>query len=71
MVAAWPNYFGYFGTFSLDDQAGAVVHHVEGGWFPNLEGSERVRRHRLVDDLLYLDAETPWGHVEIVWQKEH
>ena len=43
IATAWPNYFGYFGTFTIDPDAGAVTHHVEAGWFPNLVGTEQVR----------------------------
>jgi hypothetical protein len=69
MEAAWPAYFGYFGRFSIDLEAGAVVHHVEGSWFPNLVGTDQVRRFSLDGDRLNLDADTAWGTVRIVWEK--
>lgn len=37
---AFKEYFGYFGTFSVEAEQGAVIHHVVGGWFPNLEGRD-------------------------------
>jgi hypothetical protein len=67
--AAWPNYFGYFGTFRVDDERQAVVHEIEGGWFPNLERTEQLRHYRFDDGRLNLAADTPWGHVEIVWER--
>src|SRR3954468_14035145 len=31
---AFKEYFGYFGTFSIDTRRKVVTHHVEGSWFP-------------------------------------
>lgn len=67
--AAWGNYFGYFGTFSIDPDNNAIVHHIEGSWFPNLVGTDQIRFFRLEGDRLLLDADTEWGKVHIVWQK--
>ena len=66
---AFKEYFGYFGTFSIDAERQVVTHHVEGSWFPNLEGSDQERHYRFEDDLLALDADTDWGKVRIVWRK--
>lgn len=66
---AWSGYFGYFGTYTIDETAGAITHSIEGSWFPNLVGTEQVRRYSLDGNRLTLHAETPWGHVSIVWQK--
>jgi hypothetical protein len=69
MQAAWPSYFGYFGRFSIDLDRGAVIHHVEGSWFPNLVGTDQTRRYAIDGDRLTLDADTAWGTVRIVWHK--
>jgi hypothetical protein len=69
MAGAWPGYFGYFGTFSVDIDAGAVIHHVQAGWFPNVAETEQVRRFHFQDGLLVLDAETAWGVVRIIWER--
>jgi len=68
-AAAWSGYFGYFGTYTLDEQAGVVTHHVEGSWFPNLVGTDQRRSYRFEGDRLALDADTAWGRVRIVWEK--
>ena len=68
-ATAWSNYFGYFGTYTIDERAGAVKHHIIGSWFPNLVGGEQERYFRFDGDRLVLDADTPWGHVEIIWRK--
>ncbi len=66
---AWLDYFGYFGTYSIDPERNAVIHHVEGSWFPNLNGSEQVRLFRFEGERLVLDADTPWGKVQAAWEK--
>jgi len=66
---AWSGYFGYFGTYTIDEDAQAVTHHVEGSWFPNLVGSDEVRYFRFERDQLVLDADTAWGRVRIIWEK--
>ncbi|MGH3804789.1 MAG: lipocalin-like domain-containing protein, partial [Pseudonocardiaceae bacterium] len=69
MAAAWPNYFGYFGSFTIDTDRGAIIHHIDAGWFPNLPGTQQVRHYRFENDHLVLGAETAWGKVRIVWKK--
>ena len=66
---AWKAYFGYFGTYSLDMERRAVVHHVEGSWFPNLVNTDQSRSFRLDGGRLVLDADTAWGQVHIVWER--
>jgi hypothetical protein len=66
---AWSNYFGYFGTYVIDENRNTVEHHVEGSWFPNLAGEIEERHYRFEGEHLVLDADTPWGEVHIVWQK--
>jgi hypothetical protein len=66
---AWMGYFGYFGTFSIDEEKQAVIHHVEGSWFPNLRNTDQVRFFRFEEGRLVLDADTQWGKVRIIWEK--
>jgi hypothetical protein len=66
---AWKKYFGYFGSFSIDLDRQAVIHHIEGSWFPNLQGTDQVRCFRLEGPQLVLDADTDWGRVHIVWKR--
>jgi hypothetical protein len=67
--AAWHNYIGYFGTFSVHADATAVTHHVEGAWFPNMVGVDLVRTCRLQGDQLVLEGKTPHGRTLISWEK--
>jgi hypothetical protein len=66
---AWGDYFGYFGTFSIDHHERSVIHHIEGSWFPNLLGTDQRRHFQFDGDRLILDADTEWGKVHIVWEK--
>jgi hypothetical protein len=66
---AWKDYFGYFGTFSIDTDRQAVTHHVEGSWFPNLAHTDQSRSFHFEDGQLVLDADTAWGRVRIVWER--
>jgi len=69
MAAAWRGYFGYFGTYSIDEKAHAVIHNIEGSWFPNLVRTDQLRHYRFDGERLVLDADTAWGRVRIVWDK--
>jgi hypothetical protein len=52
--AAFVGYGAYFGTYTVDEQAGIVTHHVEGALNPNWEGSDQRRRFTLAGDKLTL-----------------
>ena len=66
---AFKDYFGYFGTFTLDTASSSVIHHVQGSWFPNLNSKDQVRHFHLEGDVLHLDADTDWGRVIIIWKR--
>jgi Lipocalin-like domain len=68
-AAAWSNYFGYFGSYRIDETVGAVVHFIEGSWFPNLVGTEQIRFFQFEGSRVTLNADTEWGNVRIVWEK--
>lgn len=68
-VRAWLEYFAYYGTFSIDEEKRAVIHHVEGSSFPNLVGTRQVRYFRFEGERLVLNADGEWGKVQAVWEK--
>jgi hypothetical protein len=43
-------YDSYFGTFTIDEAAGTVTHHIEGSLFPEDLGKDFTRRFRLDGD---------------------
>jgi hypothetical protein len=51
---AFEGYIAYFGTWEVDEQAGAVIHHVIGSWYPNFIGSDQVRYYEFQGNRLLL-----------------
>lgn len=43
LQAAWNGYFGYFGTYTVDESAGLITFHVEGAAYPNYIGTNQRR----------------------------
>jgi hypothetical protein len=52
-------YDAYFGTFTVDEAAGTVTHHVEGSLFPEDLGKDFVRRFRVDGDTFELGFTSP------------
>jgi hypothetical protein len=53
---AFDGYFGYFGTYTVDERAGTVTHHVEGASYPNYAGTDQRRFFTWKDNLLVLST---------------
>jgi hypothetical protein len=68
-LAAYANFAGYYGSFRIDAEAGAVIHEVEGSSFPNLIGTDQVRCYHVDGDRLDLEADSPPGRSYLSWQK--
>ena len=49
--ALTPFYFGYFGTYTILSDS-TVVHHVQGGTFPDYIGTDQFRRYSIRGDTL-------------------
>ena len=45
MESAFRGYIAYFGTYSVDQQAETVTHHLKGCVFPNWTGTSQVRHY--------------------------
>ena len=54
-MAAFIGYGAYFGTYSVDEQAGIVTHHVQGALNPNWEGGDQRRRFTISGNKLTLE----------------
>jgi hypothetical protein len=73
--AAFDGYFGYFGTYSVDDKAGTMTHHVEGAAFPNYAGTDQTRQLTVEGDRLELatppiDRAGERATFHVVWRRE-
>jgi hypothetical protein len=52
-------YDAYFGTFTVDEAAGTVTHHVQGSLFPEDLGKDFVRRFKVDGDVFELSFTSP------------
>lgn len=70
-LAAYRSYTAYFGTFSVDDEAGAVTHHLRASMNANAAGEDYVRKYEFADDTLTLQppAGADGGTVRLTWRR--
>ena len=66
---AFSEYSAYYGSYTVDERAGTVTHHVEGAWFPNWIGTKQVRRYEFSGNRLILRADLPAGPGILVWER--
>ena len=57
---ASPWYVGYFGRYSVDPDAGEVIHHVEGGTLLHYIGTDQRRPFQLDGDSLFIGERGVW-----------
>jgi hypothetical protein len=57
LSAALSGYTAYFGSYSVDEDAGVVTHHVTGSLFPNWIGTDQRREILLDGDQLTLSSQ--------------
>jgi Lipocalin-like domain len=60
------DYIAYFGTYSVDEQAGTVTHHRQDSLQPGDRG-DLVRRYEFIADRLVLRA--PNSTLEVTWER--
>ncbi len=66
---AFTEYAGYYGSYTVDEKAGTITHHVEGAWFPNWMGTDQVRHFEFNGNRLTLRADLPAGPSILVWER--
>jgi hypothetical protein len=59
----------YFGTYTLDEAAKTVTHHIEGGLDPAEVGGQRVRRYEFVGDKRLNLYTNPTSTTPLVWER--
>ncbi len=62
-------YEAYFGTYSIDEAAHAVTHHVEGALVRSLIHKDLTRIYRFSGRQLILKSSRADEHWEIVWER--
>lgn len=60
------DYIAYFGTYTVDEQAGTVTHHRQDSLQPGDRG-DLVRRYEFIADRLVLRA--PNSTLEVTWER--
>jgi hypothetical protein len=63
---ALKDYIAYFGTYTVDEQAGTVTHHRLDSIQPG-DGSDLIRRYEFNGDRLVLRA--PNSTLEVTWER--
>jgi hypothetical protein len=58
--AAFKGYAAYYGTYSVDEQARVITHHVAASMFPNWVGTDQRRQAVLEGDRLTLSTRMTW-----------
>lgn len=70
--AAFDGYAAYYGSYSVDQGQGLVVHHVEAAHIPNWVGTGQVRHFDLQGNRLTLQGPLErggQGTVSLVWER--
>jgi hypothetical protein len=62
-------YDAYFGTFTVDEAAGTVTHHVEGSLFPEDLGKDFTRAFRIDGDTFELSFASPAATRTLVFRR--
>jgi hypothetical protein len=70
--AAFDGYGAYYGTYSVDQGEGIIVHHVEAALIPNWVGTDQVRHFEFQGNRLTLKGLLVRGGQEVVslvWER--
>lgn len=62
-------FMSYYGSYTVDEKAGVVVHHVEGASLPGWIGTKQVRYYKFDGDRLTLEGDLSAGRAMLVWQR--
>jgi hypothetical protein len=65
-LGVYLGYVAYFGTFSVDEKAGVVTHHVEGSLRPAYLATDQQRPARIEGDRLILSDDKTF---RVVWER--
>jgi hypothetical protein len=72
-AAAADGYYAYLGTWSVDEKAGTVTHHIQQSFYPGEWGEDGVRKLKIEGDMLTLIAKAhEMGedhHRKLVWKR--
>lgn len=73
-AAAFDSFDSYSGNFSVDNQHGTVIHHIEAGRIPNWVGKSHIRHFSISGDTLtlltepFVMSDEEWK-AEVIWER--
>ena len=71
LVAAFDNFFAYYGTYEIDRKNNTVKHRIEGSSFPDWTGGEQQRQFELRNNQLVLRATQTAGlDHSLTWRRK-
>lgn len=56
IISAFNGFFAYSGTYTVDTEAKAVIHHIKISHYPNWVGHDQIRYYTFSDDQLKLST---------------
>jgi hypothetical protein len=62
-------YEAYFGTYTVDEKAGTVTHHVQGALVGSLVGKDLTRAYQFSGKQLILRSSRQDEHWTVVWER--
>lgn len=70
IVEAYRGYLAYYGTYTVHEKEGFILHQVEASLYPNWVGGEQKRYFRFEGERLVLEADAAaLGRSRLVWEK--
>lgn len=70
LAATAAGYIGYAGRYTIDADAGRVIHHVEAAFLPDWVGTDMIREYRFEDDILTLRPPAVGGTTPVLrWRR--
>ena len=70
IVKAYRGYLAYYGTYTVQEKDGYILHKVEASLYPNWVGVDQKRFFRFEGERLVLEADAQaLGRSRLVWEK--
>ncbi len=70
IVKAYRGYLAYYGTYTVQEKDGYILHKVEASLYPNWVGGNQKRFFRFEGERLVLEADAQaLGRSRLVWEK--
>jgi hypothetical protein len=68
-VTLYNTMFAYAGRYSVEAEAGKVIHHIDISWNEAWTGTDQIRLLELTGNTLTLSTHATDAHYLVVWEK--